>query len=71
MITKQPLTNVVATTSISDHFGENEDGASEKEDQKKPWKPRPLPLPAWAVDPIYAAANLTSRGLGDIKHTPA
>ena len=65
-----PAENEVATTSISDHFGENEGGLSE-EDQKKPWKPRPLPLPAWAVDPIYAAANLTSRGLGDMKQTPA
>ena len=73
--TEQPICSVakieVVTTSICDPFGENDDAEAVKgeEDQKKRWKPRPLPLPAWAVDPIYAAANLTStsRGLGDIK----
>ena len=71
--TEQPICAVanveVVTTSISDPFGENEGtGALQKEeeaaDPKKSWKPRPLPLPPWAVDPVYAAANLRSKGLG-------
>ena len=68
--TEQPICNAakseVVATSISHHFGENEGESSEQDDQKKSWKPRPLPLPAWAVDPIYAAASITSRGLGGI-----
>ena len=76
--TEQPICAVanveVVATSISDPFGENEStGAPPKEeeaDQRKSWKPRPLPLPAWAVDPVYAAANLRSRGLGGLKQIP-
>ena len=58
----QPMIHVdnveVVTTSISDHFGENDDNGMEQ-NEKKPWRPRPLPLPAWAVDPTYAAAHLS------------
>ena len=49
---------IEVTTSISDPFvgdnGNNGDG-----DQENPWRPRPLPLPTWAVDPVYAAAETT------------
>ena len=64
---KQPMIHVdnvndgvgqVVTKSISDHFGENDDNGMEQ-NEKKPWRPRPLPLPAWAVDPTYAAAHLS------------
>lgn len=44
------------TTSISDHFGDDRNGDGV---QKNPWKPTPLPLPTWAVDPVYAAAETT------------
>ena len=52
------------TTSISDHFG-GDNGNNEDGDQENPWRPRPLPLPTWAVDPVYAAADnyeLSKRG---------
>jgi len=59
----------VVTTSISDNFGmEKEDTSSspEEEDTKKePWRPRPVPLPVWAVDPVYAAAKLHSTSDGN------
>mmetsp|Transcript_32501 Transcript_32501/g.95800 ORF Transcript_32501/g.95800 Transcript_32501/m.95800 type:complete len:289 (-) Transcript_32501:131-997(-) len=45
---------IEVTTSISDHFRDDNNNA--EGDQKEPWRPRPLPLPVWAVDPVYAAA---------------
>ena len=56
-------------TRVKDHgnFSSLDGGEPEKDER---WRPRPVPLPGWAVDPAYAAAHLdrSAEENADIQH---